>query len=180
MIWPTGDAPDLFHCTDGHAHQTIFTSITASNATLLVTDLGKDAIYKYNVSTRDETGDITLKPLVVCDARSSSSGGNSSIIELEKGAGPRHVAFSPTSKTIYIMNELDSTIAVISLDTHAMKVIDVMPSDYDWKAVCGHRKGGADIKVSEDGRYVYASLRNPNMIVTLKVSKSDETEVCFI
>ena len=87
---------------------------------------------------------------------------------MKPGAGPRHVALDPGGRFAYLVNELDSTIAVLGYDasTGAFRYIDcvpTLPEGFDGASTC------ADIQVSPSGRFVYASNRGHDSIVVYRI-----------
>lgn len=70
----------------------------------------------------------------------------------------RHLVFHPTKSLAYLFGELDSTVSVLSYDetdgsfTELQKV-STLPADYD------AFNGGAAIRISSDGSFLYASNR---------------------
>ena len=87
-------------------------------------------------------------------------------LAMKNGAGPRHVAFHPNGKYIYVMNELDNTVGLLIIKGDEIVLGDVTSILPDGFA--GESKA-ADIHVSPDGNYVYASNRGHNSIAIMKV-----------
>lgn len=85
-----------------------------------------------------------------------------------EGAGPRHVAFHPARPYAYVLNELDSTVTACRLDPerealHPFQVLSSLPD------TCVGDSRAAEIEVSGDGRFVYASNRGHDTIAVLAV-----------
>lgn len=81
-----------------------------------------------------------------------------SVLALPQGSGPRHLARHPTLDRVYLLNELDSTLAVLAWDPAAgrlstLQILSTVPDGYSGQ------KWSADVHVSPDGRTVYASNR---------------------
>ena len=88
-------------------------------------------------------------------------------VKLEKGAGPRHFEFHPNGKIIYVINELNSTISVLKMESKVWSVlqnISTLPADFVGKSYC------ADIHISADGKYLYGSNRGHNSIAVFDVN----------
>lgn len=88
-----------------------------------------------------------------------------SFVKLAPGAGPRHFAFHPRSKVIYVINELNSTISVLDKNGRNLEVvqtISTVPDNFNGTNYC------ADIHVSADGKYVYGSNRGHNSVAVFK------------
>lgn len=84
------------------------------------------------------------------------------------GSGPRHLAFHPDGKWCYLLTELSSEIFVFSYKDSwkCIQQISALPEDF-----CGENLA-ADILVSRDGRYLYASNRGCNCVSVFAVDKN--------
>jgi len=71
-----------------------------------VVDLGLDRIFAYRVDSK--TGVLVQK----------------GVIALPKGKGPRHLAFHPTRRAAYLVNELDSTVSCFKVNTPTRWISD--------------------------------------------------------
>ena len=92
----------------------------------------------------------------------------------DAGAGPRHLGFHPTAPFAYVINELDSTVAVFRFEAASgaltpIQVVPTVPSSF-----AGPNTGAA-IEVSRSGRYVYASNRGHDSIVVFAVDPQQGT-----
>src|SRR5699024_8309193 len=79
-------------------------------------------------------------------------------IKVRPESGPRHLTFDPKGDYAYLINELNSTITVFRYNSGELKTlqtISLLPEDFNGKA------GSADIHVSPDGKFLYASNRDP-------------------
>lgn len=89
-------------------------------------------------------------------------------LNMAPGAGPRHLAFHPNGHWIYVVNELDATVTLlVKSDDGTYKVSDsisTLPSDFSEPNTC------ADIHISSDGKFVYASNRGHDSIVIYEVN----------
>jgi 6-phosphogluconolactonase len=79
------------------------------------------------------------------------------------GAGPRHLAFHPVLRVVYLLNELDATLDVLAFDTidgtlSHRQTLSTLPAGFDG------RRWAADVHVTPDGRYVYSSDRGSNTL----------------
>ena len=88
-------------------------------------------------------------------------------LSLEKGAGPRHLSFHPKQNFIYVLNELNSTISLVRKNDignyEILNTISTLPIDFVDKNTC------ADIHVSSDGKFLYASNRGHNSIAIFNI-----------
>jgi len=92
-------------------------------------------------------------------------------IAMAPGAGPRHLAFHPNKKWIYVLNELDNTITflekTIQGEYNVGASISTIPADFDQFSKSAH------IVISSDGKFVYASNRGHNSIAMYEVNPDD-------
>ncbi|MEA1885637.1 MAG: lactonase family protein [Bacteroidota bacterium] len=88
-------------------------------------------------------------------------------LAMDPGAGPRHLAFHPTGKWLYVINELNSTVTLVKKNETGIfergPSYSTLPASYEGDNYC------ADIHISSDGNYVYASNRGHNSIAIFKV-----------
>lgn len=141
---PTGP-----HKNQDHAH-THYTDL-APDQRLVVCDLGTDRVYTYDVTEEGEVNEVA-------------------VYVAEPGTGPRHLVFHPTKMIAYLFGELDSSVSVLAYDqtdgsfTQKQKV-STLPKDFDGE------NGGAAIRVSNDGRFLYASNRGHNSIAVFAIAE---------
>lgn len=72
---------------------------------------------------------------------------------LKRGSGPRHLAFSKKGDKAYVLNELSGTVCLFDISGEKPRLLQEIASD----SVGGG--GSADIHLSPDGKYLYASNR---------------------
>ena len=137
-----------------HAHSSTFNLQTDQ---LYVADLGMDKIVIYDY---DPTSGI-LKYRPELD------------VESVPGSGPRHFEWHPSGSVLYVINELNCTVSVYKcLDNQGLQLlqnISTLPKGFDGIISC------ADIHISLDGKFLYASNRGHNSIVRYAVDSSDLT-----
>lgn len=135
-----------------HAHSAWFDPV---NDNIISVDLGTNELW---ISTIDPK----LNKLVAADPPT---------LEMNPGAGPRHLAFHPNGKWIYVVNELDCTVSLITRTKDNSYQLDAsvstLPKGFTDKSTC------ADIHVSSDGKFVYASNRGHNSIAVFSVNQAD-------
>lgn len=130
-------------------------SISEDNKFAYINDLGNDKVWIYNFDA--ETGKLTPndKPYV----------------ELEKGAGPRHFAFSKDENFAYTINELNSTLSLLkkgsSGELNLIKSYSSLPENFDEKNFTAH------IQLHPSGNFLYGSNRGHNSIVAFRVNKKN-------
>ena len=143
-----GASVDTERQNEAHAHSSIF---SADGSIAYVADLGMDRIVAYK-----------LDPL---NARLISA--EEVDTETHSGAGPRHMAWHPNLRILYVINELDSTISTYShkrdnsLDL--VQTTKTIPHDFPGRNTC------ADIHVSQDGRFVYGTNRGHDSIAIFEI-----------
>lgn len=93
-------------------------------------------------------------------------------LAMEPGAGPRHLTFHPNQKFLYVLNELNSTVSVIENTTDSIYKIKENYSTLsnEFKEM----NSGADIHISSDGKFLYASNRGHNSIAIFAVESEGE------
>lgn len=133
-----------------HAH---YSRVTPDGRYLIVCDLGTDKVYTYEVSDEGGLSQVTT-------------------LEVEPGTGPRHLTFHPLSNKAYLLGELSSEVLVLDYDFHSgefevVQTLSSIPADHT------SFNSGAAIRISRDGRFVYASNRGHNSIVTYQVDEED-------
>lgn len=92
-------------------------------------------------------------------------------LAMADGAGPRHLTFHPNGAWIYVVNELDCTISLIiknkKNEYEIKETISTVPEDFNEENTC------ADIHVSKNGRFVYASNRGHNSIAIFRINSQN-------
>ncbi len=92
-------------------------------------------------------------------------------LAMEPGAGPRHMTFHPNGQYAYVLNELNSTVSVLEKDADGIyqlgTSLSTLPATFTERNFC------ADIHISSDGRFLYASNRGHHSIVIYEVDGAD-------
>jgi 6-phosphogluconolactonase len=147
IVQHEGRGPNEQRQQGPHAH-CILTD--PGNRYVVAADLGVDGVLIYQFNER--TGSI-----------STVANG----VATKPGAGPRHLAFHPTGKFLYVINELDSTLVVYTYDGERVSLDEVQ--------VTAASPGGtaanypADVHVASSGRILYASNRGDNTIAVFAI-----------
>ncbi|MDB6026241.1 MAG: pgl [Verrucomicrobiales bacterium] len=89
---------------------------------------------------------------------------------LKPGSGPRHMAFHPSGKFVYVINELDSTMTAFSYDPKRgvltqVQNVSTLPKDFVGKNF------PAEVAVHPNGKFVYGSNRGHDSIVVFSVDQ---------
>ncbi len=120
-----------------HVHATAF---SPDFRYLLVPDLGTDKVMLYSVAT----GSGALQPM------------EEPFADVNAGAGPRHIDFHPKLDIAYLVEELTGTISVFNYKEGKLELVQ-NTSSHPLSYIGAF--GSADIHVSPDGRFLYASNR---------------------
>lgn len=144
----SGIGPNADRQERSHAHSA---TETIDGGLVIVADLGIDRLVTYRLA---KEGTLTLL------AESPTA----------PGAGPRHVALHPNGRFVFLMNELDSTVAAFSLNasTGVLAPINTLPAV---PAEARDHNHCADIQISPDGRFVYGSNRGHDSISIFAVDQ---------
>lgn len=89
------------------------------------------------------------------------------------GSGPRHLAFSPNGKYVYVLNELSCTLDAFSYDSETGSLTLAASSQTLPTGYAGLNKAAA-IDISADGKHVYVTNRGANLITVFAV---DDTPI---
>lgn len=138
-----------------HTHSS---KVDPSGKWLVVAELGLDRIYIYEMD--QETGE--LKPSAAMP-----------YAEAPAGCGPRHFAFHPNGKKVYVSGELQSVVLVYAFDpeTGVMtleQTLTTLPETFKEKNLT------AEIQVSKDARFVYVSNRGYDSIAVYKIGECEK------
>jgi 6-phosphogluconolactonase len=130
----------------------------ASNRFVLATSLGGNVVRQF----RFDPATGTLSP------------NDPPAAQVKAGAGPRHFAFHPANGRVYLVNELEASVYVFAYDAKTgtlkeQQVISALPEkkpDKIW---------AADLHLTPDGKFLYASERGTSTIAGFRVDPADGT-----
>lgn len=149
----TGSGPDKERQSQPHLHCVQF---TPDGRFLLANDLGTDRIHVFPVK-EDGKSELLEKE-------------NTFDICLPSGCGPRHLCFAPNGKHAYLLTELSGEVIGLSYDEAGFDTIQHIKAD------TLDALGSADIHLSPDGKFLYASNRlKGDGIAIFEVSSEDGT-----
>ncbi len=145
LMWP----PQYVAAGIPNAHEIL---ADPNNRFVLGTSLGSDRIFVFRFDAAD--GDMKFN--------------NPGFLTLKQKSGPRHFRFHPDGKTVFVLCELDGSIYTLSYapekGTLAEKhVTNVMPAGYQGKI------WAADLHLTPDGKFLYASERTTSALAAFKV-----------
>ena len=138
---PPGSFADSGHDAP-HAH---YVESDPSGRFVLHTDLGQDRIYVW----RFEAGRLT--PAAV------------PFLATVPGSGPRHLAWHPDGKRVYVLTEESSTLSAYRFEDGELtplQTLSALPPGFAGTSY------GSDLKLSADGRFAYAANRLHDSIAT--------------
>jgi 6-phosphogluconolactonase len=151
----TGQGADPKRQAEPHAH---CTTVSRDNRYVLVNDLGLDRISVYH-----------LDPLT---ARLTPNTPPS--YQALPGSGPRSLAFHPSGRWAYSLNEIASTLDVLAWDAEQgtlsrIQNISTLPEGFTGSNTA------ATVAVDSEGRFVYASNRGDNSIAVFSIADRQGT-----
>ena len=129
--------------------------VSPDNKYVLTADLGTDKIniYRLNARNRPQALSAATQPFAI----------------LDPGAGPRHITFHPNKKFLYAVTEINSKVYAFKYKKGRLSQIQAVSMVPEGFAGPGH---GADIHVSADGKFLYASTRSTlNEIAVFSIDK---------
>ncbi|NOY38390.1 MAG: lactonase family protein [Chlorobi bacterium] len=131
-----------------HVHEVVFDK---NSGRLFVPDLGLDKIFIYNFDPK--TGKL--------------SPAKQPWIRTPPGRGPRHLALSKDGETVYVLGEISSSVMVYHLQSGIppalLQETSMLPDDFKGPNT------GAEITLSPDERFLYASNRGHHSLVQYTV-----------
>jgi 6-phosphogluconolactonase len=142
-----GSGPNAQRQKKPHAHGIY---LDAAERFAFSPDLGADRVFVY----RFDAAKGTLEP--------------HGAAPLPPGSGPRHLAFHPSGRFAYAINELISTVTAFGYDAAKgeltpLETVSALPADFKGTSY------PAEIEVSKDGRFVYGSNRGHDSLVVFRV-----------
>jgi 6-phosphogluconolactonase len=145
---------------DGPHPHSVF--VSPDDRFLIVCDLGNDALSVFQI----DTGTGKLTP------------GTPLLTSLRPGSGPRHIAFHPNGRWIYLINELDSTLdhllwsathsvthpqgLLVNTNTTVKTIAPGFPAE---------KNTAAEVMISPDGNFLYASNRGEDTLVVFAIGE---------
>ncbi len=141
---PGQPGPNRVEQSSSHPHQVIF---DPSGRFVIVPDKGLDRVFVF----RFDPNSGQLSPTAQGSGAARS------------GAGPRHACFHPTLPVLWVLNEINSSVASYYWDAERghlrpAQILPSLPSDYTGENTA------AAIATSSGGRFVYCSNRGHDSI----------------
>jgi len=145
VLQDKGTGPNKDRQKGPHVHSTV---LSPDNKFLFTPDLGLDKVMIYRFDEKNGT----LSPAATPFAASVP------------GSGPRHFDFHPHKKYAYLIEEMSGTVVVFKYKKGKLAPIQrttTLPTNF--KGVIG----SADIHVSPDGKFLYASNRGESNTIAV-------------
>jgi 6-phosphogluconolactonase len=136
-----------------HAHCIV---TDPANRFALACDLGMDKVLIYKL----DASAATLTPNTPAFA------------SLASGAGPRHLAFHPNGKFVYVVNEMGCSVTVFHYDAKRGALAEVQTIS---TLADGHKPdpafSGAEVVVHPSGKFLYTSTRGPDFLSVFSIDE---------
>lgn len=136
-----------------HPHSVVF---SPDEQYLYSADLGNDRIYKYKFNA--------------ADAKTPLTDGDPQFYTVEDGAGPRHIVFHPNKQFAYVVNELSGKVIAYQYNNGQLTELQTLAA-----AKTGDKNdmGGAAIKLTPNGKFLYVSTRGKANEITIYKTETD-------
>jgi 6-phosphogluconolactonase len=135
-----------------HTHAVVVDEIFNN---IMIADLGLDKIMVYQLDATNEKFEAKLKQAV----------------SLPPGSGPRHIAVHPDTRHLFVLNELTGTITIMLYSNGHLELLSTYP---DLSNELNAQANAAAIRISADGKFIYASERGDDCISVLRVDSEGE------
>jgi 6-phosphogluconolactonase len=147
-----GTGPNRERQEGPHAHAIL---LDPAERFALAADLGADRIFVYHFGA----------------AAGSLEPNSPESAALGPGSGPRHLAWHPSGKFLYAINELRSTVTAFRYDAErgsieSFQTITTLPAGFSGQNLA------AEIAVSPDGRFLYASNRGDDSLAVFRIDSA--------
>jgi 6-phosphogluconolactonase len=151
---------------DGVVGDTLQSVATAPNAHCVVVDPSNRFVLNASLG-----GDVIHQH--VFDASTGTlSPNNPPTVAVKAKGGPRHLVFSSDRRFVYLLNELDGAIYVFPYDGttgtlgEEVQIASAVPPGFSGKP------WGADIHLTPNGKFLYASERTSSTLAAFTVNRS--------
>ncbi|GAA2112324.1 lactonase family protein [Streptomyces synnematoformans] len=149
-VTATGTGPDPQRQAGPHPHQVVF---DPAYGYVFGADLGTDRVWAWRLDAA--AGKLAPNPLP--------------FLQVASGSGARHLAFHPTGRFVYVVNELTSSVTAFSYDAGRgtfswLQTVSTLPRGFTGESYC------AEVAVHPDGGTVYVSNRGHDSIARFAVA----------
>jgi 6-phosphogluconolactonase len=150
VVQHSGHGPNAERQEGPHAHEV---ELSRDNRFAFVADLGLDKILVYRFDPVKGTLIPNTAPFAT----------------VEGGAGPRHFAFDPSGKFLYLITEMHSAVDEFSYEPGSgtlkeLQTISALPAGYT------KPNDAAEIAVHPNGKFVYSSNRGDDSIAVFSIA----------
>ncbi len=149
FIQHRGSGADRARQAGPHAH---WIEASPDNRFVLACDLGLDRILVYRFDAAKGTLTPNAPPY----------------LKMTPGSGPRHAAFTPDGRFVYLASEMASTVTAMAYDAKSgalrqLQIVSMLPAGFHGENTA------AEIAVDAAGRFVYASNRGHDSIAIFAI-----------
>ena len=142
-----------------HAH---FITPDPANRFALTCDLGLDQVLVYR-----------LDP-----AKSALVANDPPFAAVKPGSGPRHLAFHPSGRFVFLINEMGSTLTAFAYDAKRgalkeLQTVSTLPEEFAGNSTC------AEVQVHPSGKFVYGSNRGHDSIAVFGFDAASGKLTCL-
>jgi 6-phosphogluconolactonase len=128
---------------------------SADNRRVYVTDLGLDKTLIYQFDSATGTFTANTPPFV----------------QSKPGVGPRHFSFHTSGKFLYVINQMGGSVTAYAIDASnggltEIQTVSTVPEGYSGDP------SSAEICVTPDGRFLYASNRGHNSVAAFRIDQT--------
>ena len=153
FVQHTGSSVDPERQLGPHAHAI---EMSPDNRFAIVADLGLDELIVYPFDAAKGTL------------------GSPHAVKIAPGSGPRHLAFGPRGKFLYLISELRSTVTVFAYEAASgglreLQTISTLPKGF------AEKSAAAEIRIHPSGKFLYASNRGHDSIAVFAVDQAKGT-----
>jgi 6-phosphogluconolactonase len=132
-----------------HAHCIV---VGSDNRYVYAADLGLDQVLNYRLDA----------------ATAALSPNEQPFVRTPPGAGPRHLAFHPNGRHVYVINEFHNSVTLFNRDARSgflieQQTISTLPEEFEGDSYC------ADVKITPDGRHLYGTNRGHHSLAAYRI-----------
>lgn len=138
-----------------HAHSV---NVSPDNRFAFIADLGLDQVLVYKLDTSKGTITPNTPPFAT----------------IAPGSGPRHLAFHPSAKFAYVINEMGNTVTAFNYDASKgvlkeLETVTTLPKGYAGTSYT------AEVQVHPSGKFLYGSNRGHDSIAVFSIDQKKGT-----
>jgi 6-phosphogluconolactonase len=149
FVQHTGSSVNPERQAGPHAHSI---NVSADDRFVLAADLGLDQLLVYRFDP----------------AKGSLTPNDPPSAKLHPGLGPRHFAFHPSGRFVYVISEMGSAVTAFSYSAAGgvlkeLQTVPTLPKDFKGESDC------AEIEVHRSGKFLYGSNRGHDSIAVFAI-----------